>query len=260
MPAMSIFKPLTTHKYLLYQLTQREIKARYKQSFIGYFWVILNPLVQMLVYTFVFSVVVRFDTPIPYPLFLFAALLPWTLFQTSIVKATQSLVENSILLKKVAFPREIIPYAVIFSKIIDFVFSSLIFIILMLVYKLPLSLAMGLFIPFFILQFILTTGISLMLATFNLFYRDIQYLTNLLLMVWMYMSPVIYPLEMVPDRYQFIYSLNPMVGIIEGYRWALFNSPLEWSTVAWSIVSSVSIFFLGYWIFKKSEKVFADIV
>jgi len=257
---MNILAPLFTHKYLLFQLTQREIKARYKQSFIGYFWVVLNPLVQMLVYTFVFSVVIRFETPIPYPLFLFAALLPWTLFHTSITRATQSLVENSVLLKKVAFPREIIPYAVILSKVIDFIFSSAIFIVMMFIYQVPLTVATLLFIPLFILQLILTTGISLMLSTFNLFYRDIQYLANLLLMVWMYMSPIIYPLKMIPEKYKLIYSLNPMVGILEGYRWALFGTPVETNMVIWSIFSSVVIFFVGFIIFKRSEKVFADIV
>ena len=124
-----LVKPFTSHRFLLEQLTQREIKARYKQSFVGYAWVLLNPLSQLLVYSFVFSVVFRFPTAnIPYPIFLFSALLPWTLFQNAISSATQSLVVNASLLKKIAFPREIIPYSVVFSKLVDFFFSALVFV------------------------------------------------------------------------------------------------------------------------------------
>lgn len=256
-----LFLPLSSHKYLLYQLTQREIKARYKQSFIGYAWVILNPLAQMLVYTFVFSVIFRFPTGgVPYPVFLFAALLPWTTLQVSLNAATQSLVNNSILLKKVWFPREIIPYSVVVSKLIDFLFSSLVFILLMIFYSVPFKLTALIFIPLFITQTILTTGLSLLLSTFNLFYRDVQYLTNLLLMVWMYMTPVVYPLSMIPERFVPLYKLNPMVGIIEGYRSALFGNPFEWNIILLGVLNSFIIFFLGFYVFKRSEKVFADIV
>lgn len=253
--------PFTSHKYLLYQLTQREIKARYKQSFIGYAWVMLNPLAQMMVYTFVFSVIFKFPTGgIPYPVFLFAALLPWTTLQVTLNTATQSLVSNAILLKKVWFPREIIPYSVVISKMIDFGFSSFVFFGLMLFYRVPLSKTTLLFIPLFLIQIILMTGMSFFLSTFNLFYRDIQYLTNLMLMVWMYLTPVVYPMSMVPDRFIFIYKLNPMVGLVEGYRAALFSLPFEPVLIVQSLFVSIFIFITGYLTFKKSEKVFADIV
>lgn len=256
----NILKPLTSHKYLLEQLTQREIKARYKQSIVGYFWVVLNPLAQMFVYTFVFSQVFKFPTEVPYPLFLFAALLPWTLLQGVVTTATNSLVSNDILIKKVAFPREIIPYSVLLAKMIDFLFSSLMFILLMFLYKVSFSFTSLLFIPLFITQFILMTGLSLILSTFNLFYRDIQYLANLVLMIWMYLTPVVYPLSLVPEHYLEIYKINPMVGIIEGYRAVLFGTPLDLNTIYWSVVVSIITFILGYIIFKRSEKVFADIV
>jgi lipopolysaccharide transport system permease protein len=256
----AITKPLVSHKYLLYQLIQREIKARYKQSIIGYFWVLLNPLSQMLVYTFVFSVVFRFPTDIPYPIFLFVALLPWTLLQGVIISGTSSLVENKILLKKVAFPREIIPYSALLAKLIDFFFASIIFILLMAFYKIPFASTSFLFFPLFLIQVILMTGLSLLLATFNLFYRDIQYLVNLVLMIWMYLTPIVYPLAMVPEDYLFLYKLNPMVGIIEGYRSALFGFKFEFNIIYWSLFVSLFIFILGFHTFKKSEKVFADIV
>ena len=256
-----LFAPFLSHKYLLFQLTQREIKARYKQSIVGYAWVILNPLAQLLVYTFVFSVVLRFPQQnIPYSLFVFAGLLPWNLFQGSIIAATQSLVENSALLRKVVFPREIIPYSIITAKTIDFFVASVIFVVMMMLYRVPITLAVIAVIPLFLTQIILIAGISLFLATCNLFYRDIQYLASLVLMLWMYMSPVVYPLSLVPQKYAVIYQLNPMVGIIEGYRSALFATEFNIPLISWSIVSSILIFITSYLFFKSSEKVFADIV
>ncbi len=253
--------PFLKYKYLLTQLTLREIKARYKQSFVGYAWVVLNPLAQLLVYSFVFSIVFRFPTNnVPYIIFLYAALLPWTLLQTSITSATQSLVDNASLLKKVNFPREVIPYASIISKIVDFLFSALIFFILCLLMRVHLSWSILFFVPIFGCQLLLTTGLSLIFSTFNLFYRDVQYLTNLLMMLWMYMTPIVYPLSLVPARYVAIYKLNPMVGIIEGYRSAIFGYPFDYGTILWSAFLSVMIFLIGFLIFKKSEKVFADIV
>ncbi len=255
-----ILKPFLKYKFLLYQLVQREIKARYKQSVIGYFWVILNPLVLMAIYTFVFSVVFKFPVNIPYPLFLFAALLPWNFLQNGIMTATNSLVTNDILLKKVAFPREVIPYSVLIAKGVDFVFSLILFVLLLIFYKINLSVTAFMIIPILFIQVILMTGLSLILSTFNLFYRDIQYLTNLVLMVWMYMSPVVYPLSMVPEKYVWAYKLNPMVGIIEGYRSVLFGYPIEYSIIGWAFVVSLFVLILGFVVFKKFEKIFADIV
>jgi lipopolysaccharide transport system permease protein len=255
-----LLKPFTSYKYLLFQLTQREIKARYKQSFIGYAWVLLNPLAQLVVYSFVFSVVFRFPSTIPYPIFLFSALLPWTFLQNSITSATQSLVNNDSLLKKINFPREIIPYSVVFSKLVDLLFSGVVFVLFLLLYRVPLAPTFWLVIPLLLIQLLLTTGLSLFLAAANLFYRDIQYLANLLVMLWMYMTPIVYPVSMVPNQYLWLYKLNPMVGIIEGYRSALFGYPFEWSIVRWSAIVSVTFFVLSFILFKKLEKVFADIV
>ncbi len=256
----TLLLPFRSYKYLLSQLTAREIKARYKQSFVGYAWVILNPLAQLLVYSFVFSQVFRFPTNnVPYIIFLYAALLPWTLFQSSITAATQSLVDNASLLKKVNFPREVIPYASVLSKIVDFAISSLLFVVLALVLRVPLSPSLVFFLPLFGIQLLLTTGIALLLSTFNLFYRDIQYLANLLLMLWMYMTPIVYPLSLVPEQYIWMYKLNPMVGVVEGYRSAIFGYPFETTIILWSLVVSLIVFFFGFFIFKRAERMFADI-
>lgn len=254
-------KPFLYYKYLLYQLTLREIKGRYKQSFVGYFWVLLNPLLQLIVYSFVFSVIFRFPLDnIPYPLFLFAGLLPWIYFQTSLTAATLSLIDNANLIKKVNFPRETLPYSVISSKAIDFFFASTLFLIFIIFNHVEITPTILLILPLLLLQVILMAGLSLLVSAFNLFYRDVQHLVNLLLLLWMYLTPVVYPLSLVPQAYVWLYKLNPMVGIIEGYRSALFGLEFDSGTILLSSISSIIIFILSYWIFKRSEKVFADIV
>lgn len=256
-----LFLPLLSYKFLLWQLVLREIKSRYKQSILGYAWVILNPLIQLLVYSFVFSIIFRFPTGnIPYSIFLFTGLLPWIYLQSSLSTATLSLVDSSDLLKKVYFPREVLIYSVIISKSVDFLFACLVLIAFLIYYHIQPAGTVIFVLPIFLIQVILMTGIGLLLSTFNLFYRDIQYLVNLLLMLWMYLTPVVYSLSLVPKRFIFIYKLNPMVGIIEGYRSAIFNSPLDTGTLGWSILISLLIFLSGFLIFKKSERVFADIV
>src|SRR3989344_5780577 len=232
-----LIKPFVSYKYLLFQLTTREIKARYKQSIIGYAWIIFNPLLQLLVYSFVFSVIFRFPTGgIPYSIFLFVGLLPWIYLQTSLSSSALVLVDNSNLLKKVYFPREILPYS-----------------------RIPFHPAIIFTVPLLLLQIILMCGISLLLSSANLFYRDIQYVTTLMLLMWMYLTPIVYPLSLIPGNLVWLYKLNPMVGIIEGYRSSVFNYPFDLGTILWSIISSLTIFILGFWFFKKSEKVFADI-
>lgn len=252
--------PFFNYKYLLSQLILREIKARYKQSILSYGWIVFNPLVQLLVYSFVFSVVFKFPTQIPYPAFLFIGLLPWIYLQTSLTSSALVLVDNANLLKKVNFPREVLPYSVICSKTIDLILSLLLLIPLFVFYQIPISLSVFYVLPIFFIQLILMTGLALLISSANLFYRDVQFVTNLLLLMWMYLTPVVYPITLVPDNLLWIYKLNPMVGIIEGYRSAVFNTPFDLGIILLSAIVSIFIFIFGFWMFKKSERVFADIV
>lgn len=256
-----LIAPFISYKYLLFQLTQRSIKARYKQSIIGYAWVLVNPLAQLVVYSFVFSVIFKFPTNnIPYPVFLFAGLLPWIYFQNVLTSTTTSLVDNADLIRKVYFPREILLYSVTLARTVDFIFALSLLFIFMLFYQVPIGPTTLFIIPLFIIQMILMSGLSFIFSTWNLFYRDIQYLVTLLLLLWTYLTPVVYALSLVPAKYVVIYKLNPMVGIIEGYRSALFNLPFDTGTICWSFIFSIFIFIIGFILFKKSEKVFADIV
>lgn len=244
-------------------MISREVKARYKQSILGYFWVILNPLLQMLVMSFAFSVIMRIPTAaagnIPYSVFLFTALLPWTLFSSSLSSASNSLVASSSLITKVYFPRTILVLATIIAKIIDFLFASTILIAFLIIYRLPVNLNAFWVIPIFLIQQIFTLGLSLILSAANLMYRDIQYLLGLVLMLWMYLTPIIYPVDIVPAQFRFIYQLNPMSVIINAYRQSILSgSPPKFSSLAVALLVSLLILLLGLRYFKREEKTFAD--
>jgi lipopolysaccharide transport system permease protein len=242
--------------------TVREIKIRYKQSILGGAWAILQPLALTIIFTVVFSYFARIDTgEIPYPLFAYTALLPWTLLSTAISFAVPSLVNNMQLVTKIYFPREILPLASIAAAVVDFMIGIGLLILLMVYYKVPLTVQF-LWLPLLVLiQVLLITGVSLCLAAANVFYRDIRFVITLFLQVWMYASPVIYPETMVPEKYRILYNLNPMAGIIASYRRVLLQDlpPLQFEMILAGLVS-VLLLVTGYWFFKKVEPDFADII
>jgi len=247
---------------LITVLAGREIKARYKQSVLGYAWVILNPLLQMLVMAFVFSQIMRFNTiSVPYTIFLYCGLLPWNLFANSLSSSTNALVSNAPLLSKIYFPREIFVISTIIAKIIDFFLASTIFVAFLIFYQHPVTSNLLWVIPIFLIQQLFTYGVSLILSALNLFYRDIQYVLNLLILIWMYLTPVIYPTEIFPERYRFIFQLNPMAVIINAYRQTILGggSP-NLTSLGIALAVSLIITILGYKLFKKLEGVFADVV
>ena len=263
LPLVKEIKNIIKWRELLWQMVGREVKARYKQSILGYFWVILNPLAQMLVMSFAFSVILRIPTNsaehIPYSIFLFVALLPWSLFATSLSSACNSLVNNSSLITKVYFPRTILVLASIISKLVDFVFALSILVIYMLIYHMPITINVLWVIPIFFIQQIFTIGLSLFLSAANLLYRDIQYLINLLLILWMYATPVIYPADLVPEKYRIIFQLNPMAVIINAYRQTILGGgPPNYLSLLIALFLSLLVLILGFSYFKTREKIFAD--
>ncbi len=251
-----------SYRELLFNLARREISQRYKQSILGYAWVILNPLFQLVVMSFVFSTILRVtNLSVPYIIFLMVGLLPWNLFTASLSSASNSLVSNSSLITKIYFPREILVYGTIMAKIVDFLFSCLVLIVFFYFYKIKLNI-MVLWVPLiFLTQFILMCGISLIIAAFNLFYRDIQYLVSLVFMLWFYLTPVMYPVEMFPEKYRFIFSLNPMSVFINAYRQTILGGGMpNLVSLAIGFIISIGIFIFGYLLFKKLEGQFADYV
>ena len=253
---------INKYQELLEELTKREIKARYKQSVLGYAWVILNPFFQMLVMAFVFSQILRItNLSVPYALFLYVGLLPWNLFAASITSSMNSLVDNGPLLTKIYFPREIFIISTILAKIVDFLLASIVLIIFFIYFHQSVSLNILWVIPIFFIQQLFTYGLSLILAAFNLFYRDIQYLFSLILLTWMYLTPVIYPTEMFPEQYRWIFKLNPMAIFINAYRQVMLGDGLpNFSSLAIALILSLLMVAIGYKIFKKLEGMFADVV
>jgi len=250
------------YKELLEELTKREIKARYKQSVLGYAWVILNPLFQMLVMAFVFSKILRItNLSVPYALFLYVGLLPWNLFAASITSSMNSLVGNGPLLTKIYFPREIFVISTIFAKIVDFLLASIVLVVFFIFFHQQVTLNIFWVIPIFLIQQLFTYGLSLILASFNLFYRDIQYLFGLILLTWMYVTPVIYPTEMFPEQYRWIFKLNPMAIFINAYRQVMLGGGMpNFTSLGIALGLSLVMVLVGYKIFKNLEGMFADVV
>jgi lipopolysaccharide transport system permease protein len=253
---------LVRYRYLLWMWTVREIKVRYKQSLMGGAWAILQPLSLMAIFTVVFSLFARVPTEgVPYPLFSYTALLPWTFLATSISFAVPSLVNNMNLVTKAHFPREILPIAVVSAAFVDFLVASSLFVLMMAFYRVPLHWAVA-WVPLLVLiQVVLILGVSLLGAAINVFFRDVRFIVPLGIQLWLYASPVIYPLSLVPPRYQTLYMLNPMAGIITSFRRVVLHGlQPEPRPLGIAVVLSVSLFVAAYWLFKKVEKQFADII
>lgn len=240
----------------------REIRVRYKQSLLGATWAILQPLVLMVVFTIVFSRFAKVPTDgIPYPIFSYTALLPWTLFTTAITFGVPSLVNNLNLVVKTYFPREILPIGAVGAGFFDFLVASSIFIVMMIYYRIELTWT-ALWLPLvLIIQLVLILGVAFIGSALIVLYRDVRFIVPLGLQIWLYLSPVIYPVTAVPEQYLTLYMLNPMAGIISAYRQIiLYGQQPPWAYLAISAVEAVLIFLAGYWIFKKLEASFADII
>jgi len=253
---------LISHRELIYLFTVRRTKSRFKQSALGMTWLFIHPIANVLVLTIVFSYIAKTPSEgIPYPLFSFGALLPWVFFSTSITAGIPSLTNNPNLVTKIYFPREILPISTIISVSYDTLISALIFIGLMVYYKVNITLYALLVIPIVIIEFIFSLGIVLLLATINVWYRDVAQASSILTQFWMYLTPVIYPLSLVPDKLMPFYVLNPMVGIVEGFRSALLKGTMpDMTLLGISACISIIAFVVGYSIFKSKEFDFADVI
>ncbi len=252
------------HKYhfMIIELTIREIKARYKQSVLGYFWIILNPFFQIMIMSFVFLYILKSPAiGVPFPIFLYTGLLPWTLFVSSINSAQSSLVDGASLIKKIYFPREILVISSLLAKLFDFCLSLIAFFALLIWFQVPLSQYSLLVIPILLIQTLFTFGLSLILSVCNLFYRDVQYFFALVLTLWFYLTPVMYTVEMFPEQYRFAFRLNPMAVFINAYRQVLFTGGWpNWASLAIGAVMAIAMVVGGLWFFRKAEGTFADVL
>ncbi|MBN2088027.1 ABC transporter permease [candidate division KSB1 bacterium] len=256
------FKEIWKYRELLYFLTKREIQVRYKQTVLGGLWAIIQPLFTMAVFTLFFGRLAKMPSDgIPYPIFVYAGLLPWTYFANALSNSGNSLVGSANLISKVYFPRIIIPGSYALAGLLDFFVAMLILVVLMIFYQVLPGMSIILF-PFLVgLTFLCAVGVGLWLSAMNVQYRDIRYAIPFLIQLWMFVSPVIYPVSLVPREYQWLLALNPMGGVINAYRASLLgHQPIDWFLLCISAVIILIIFISGMYYFRKMEKTFADVV
>jgi lipopolysaccharide transport system permease protein len=253
---------LWDYRELLYFFVWRDIKVRYKQTAIGAAWAVLQPFLTMLVFSLFFGRLARIPSQgLPYPIFYYSALLPWMYFAGALQNATSTIVENQRLITKVYFPRLVLPFSSVLSGLVDFGISFLMFVAMMFYYAIRPGWAL-LMLPVFLLLSVLTAlGVGLWLSALNAIYRDVRYIVPFLVQFWMFASPVAYPSSLVPAKWRWLYGLNPMAGVIEGFRWSLTghgDPPGRLMLVSASVVVVVLLSGVAY--FQKMETTVADVV
>jgi lipopolysaccharide transport system permease protein len=259
---MSYLVTLNHYRDLLWLWAAREVRVRYKQSLLGIAWAILQPLALTVIFTLIFSRLARVDTQgVPYPIFAYTALVPWTFFSTSLSFGTISLVTNMNLVTKIYFPREVLPLASIGAALVDFLAAAVVFLGMLLFFDVQLDLHALWVIPLLVIQIILTIGVTLLGSATIVFFRDMRFVVPLITQVWMYATPIIYPTELIPEPLRLYYFLNPMVGIIDGYRRALLmgQGPQTTALLCSAVISCI-LLVLGYAFFKRVEPLFADVI
>ena len=252
---------------LLGFLAWRDVKVRYKQTFLGAAWAVLQPITHMVIFTLIFNKVAGLKAPegIPYPVYIFAALLPWQLFHNSLSRSSDSVVAEARLLTKVYFPRLLIPFASVVSGLVDFAISLVILLVMMLCYGLTPGWTILCLPVFVVLAVMSALAVGLWLAAMNAKYRDFRYVVPFMLTIWMFVSPVAYPaaavMEKLPPAWAWVYNLNPMAGVVEGFRWALLGkSGLAPEMLLVSFAMVLVVFWGGLLYFRKMERSFADLL
>lgn len=255
------WRELWAYRELLWVLTTRDIKVRYKQTVLGAAWAIIRPFLTMVIFSVVFGTLAQMPSDgYPYPVFVYAALLPWTFFSAAISSSGQSLVGSAQLVSKVYFPRLIIPLSSVGAGLVDLLISTAILLLMMLWYGVGLSLNL-LAAPLLLLFVIFAAlGVGTLLSALTVAYRDFTHLTPFLVQIWMYITPVIFPVSLVPEKWQWLLYLNPMTGLVEGFRAAFLGKPFDVAGLGLSFAIAVLIFIAGVAYFEKVERRFADII
>ena len=256
------FTSLAQYKDLLYTLSVHRVKVRYKQSVLGIAWAVLQPLSLMLIYTAIFSLIARMPSDgTPYAVFAYTALLPWTYFSTALTNATTGLVSHSSLITKVYFPREILPLTYVIAALFDLVIASSVLIGLLLYYHVPFTVNALYAVPIILVLTLFVTAMALFFSAVQVRFRDVGVAMPLLLQLWMFASPVVYPLSSVPPRLQSLYMLNPMAGVIENFRRAVLQGTApDFYSLSISALVSIVLLFVSYIYFKHVESTVADII
>jgi lipopolysaccharide transport system permease protein len=255
------FGELLRYRDLLYFLVVRGIRARYAQSVLGVGWAIIQPLFSTIIFTIVFGRLAKISSDgVPYFLFSLSGMLPWTYFSNTLTESANSITTNSGLITKVYFPRLVLPLSAAFSKLLDFTIAFILLVVILFVYEVGATWYF-LLIPLLLLILFLTSlGFGIWLASFAVQYRDVKHALTFGTQLLMYLAPVVYPLSNIPDNYIWLYSLNPMVGVVEGFRVCLLShQPFPWFTLLEGAVTSLLLFIFGLYSFRKMERKFADV-
>ena len=249
------------HRDLLYFLTGRDIKIRYKQTALGAVWAIIQPLFPMLIFTLFFGRLAKVPSDgIPYSVFAYAGLLPWTYFASAVGNSSNSIVGSSNLISRVYFPRMIIPASAVLASLLDFFIAFGLLAVLMVWHRIPVTLSTLMLIPLVIVLTVLSLGIGMLFSGWTMKYRDVRFALPFLIQVWMFASPVIYPASLVPEKWRWVLGLNPLTGVVEGFRSALFGRPFAWEFLAYSAVFAIVMLAYSAYSFRRLERLFADII
>lgn len=256
-------RDLWIYRELVFFMVWRDVKVKYKQTLLGMAWAVIQPVMTMLIFTFLFDRVAKLPTEgIPYPVFSFTALLPWGLFTVALNQGSRSLVAHNNMVTKIYFPRLILPMASVFAGLVDFVIAFVILIGLMLYFQVTPAYELLWTLPFFLLLALITAlGVALWLAAINVKYRDVNHALPFLTQFWLFATPVAYSASVISEKWQILYSLNPMAGVVNGFRWSLLGTGNGPDITLWvSVIISVLIFISGLFYFRSMEKTFADTI
>jgi homopolymeric O-antigen transport system permease protein len=252
---------LWAYRDLLYFLTWRDIKVRYKQTALGAAWAVLQPLSAMIVFSVFFGLLAKIPSgDVPYPVFAYTALVPWTFFSTAVVQASNSMVEQENVLTKVYFPRLIVPTAAVLAGLVDVAIAFVVLVGMLLVYGIVPTAAIVTLPLFVIFAAVTALAVALWLSALNVRYRDVRYTLPFIVQIWLFASPVVYPSSLVPEPWRLLYGLNPMAGVIDGFRWALLGGDAPGPGLLVSVAAVALLFTGGLLYFRKMERSFADAV
>ena len=255
-------RDLWIYRELVFFMIWRDIKVRYKQTLLGAAWAVIQPVLTMLIFNFIFGTVAKVNTEgIPYPIFSYTALLPWGLFSAALNNASRSLTTNQNMVSKIYFPRLVLPLASVLGGLVDFAIAFLILIVLMIYYKVTPTPAIWTLPLFLVLTVVTALGVSLWLSAINVQYRDVNYVLPFLTQFWLFLTPVAYSANVISAKWQFVYSLNPMAGVVNGFRWALLvTNTGPGMNMAISIGISLIFLVSGLFYFRSMERTFADTI
>lgn len=256
---MNMIGELYAYREMIFSLVRRNLKGRYKGSFLGFFWTFLNPLLQLAVYTLVFSVILK-NTREDYYLFLFVALVPWLFFSSCVSSGVSCIWQQQDMVKKIYFPREVLPLSFVISNFVNMVLSLLVVLVVLVVSGKGLSFQALLYLPIIMaVEFLLCLGITLILSGLDIYFRDLEYLMGIITMAWQFLTPIMYGIDQVPEEYRPIFYLNPMTPVIGAYRDILyFKKPPELQTLGSAVAAGVLLCALGFFVFGRLKRRFAE--